>query len=74
MESHKRSIAKAASYRFFGSLITGGIVYAFSGQWDVALGVGVFDATAKMGAYFLHERLWARIKWGAPKPPSDYQI
>lgn len=50
MESHKRSIAKAASYRFFGSLITGGIVYAFSGQWDVALGVGVFDATAKMGA------------------------
>lgn len=73
MESHKRSIAKAASYRFFGSLITGFIAYALSGAWDVALGVGFFDAVAKMAAYFLHERAWARVKWGAPKPP-DYQI
>ena len=39
----------------------------------VALGVGVFDAIAKMGAYFVHERVWAKIKWGAAKPP-DYQI
>ena len=73
MESHKRSIAKAASYRFFGSLITGLIAYALSGAWDVALGVGFFDAVFKMAAYFLHERVWARIKWGAPKQP-DYQI
>jgi uncharacterized membrane protein len=69
LESHKRSIAKAASYRFFGSLLTGLIAYAFSGAWDV----GFFDAVAKMAAYFLHERVWARIKWGAPKPP-EYQI
>ena len=73
MESHKRSIAKAASYRFFGSLLTGGIAYVLTDQWDVALGVGLFDAVAKMGAYFVHERVWARIKWGTPKPP-DYQI
>lgn len=74
MESHKRSIAKAATYRFVGSVMTAAIAYFLSGSWDVALGVGFFDAIAKTGTYFLHERLWARIKWGAPKPPPDYQI
>ncbi len=72
-ESKKRSIAKAASYRFFGSLITAGIAYVFSGKWEIALGIGLFDGVAKMGAYFLHERAWARIKWGSPKRP-DYEI
>jgi len=43
------------------------------GKWDVALGVGLLDGVAKMGAYFLHERLWARVKWGLPKRP-DYEI
>ena len=74
MESHKRSIAKAASYRFIGSLITGGIAFALSGQLNVALGVGFFDAVLKTGVYFFHERAWARIKWGTPKHPPDYQI
>ncbi|MCY4586247.1 MAG: DUF2061 domain-containing protein [Bryobacterales bacterium] len=73
MESHQRSIAKAVSYRFFGSLLTALIAYLFMGAWDVALGVGLLDSVAKTAAYFLHERLWARIKWGAPRPP-DYQI
>lgn len=72
-DSTKRSIAKAVSYRFFGSLITAGIAYFLTGKWDVALGIGLVDGVAKMGAYFLHERVWARIKWGAPKRP-DYEI
>jgi len=73
LESSKRSIAKAVSYRFFGSLFTTGIAWWLSGEWAVGLGVGVLDAVAKMGAYFLHERVWARIKWGTPKYP-DYEI
>ena len=73
MEARKRSIAKAASYRFFGSLITSGIAFLLTGQWDIALGVGALDGVAKMGAYFLHERVWARIPWGMPKRP-DYEI
>ena len=42
-------------------------------EWDVALGVGLLDGVAKIGAYFVHERIWARIKWGVPKRP-DYEI
>lgn len=72
MESQKRSIAKAVSYRFFGSLITAGIAFVLTGKLDVALGIGVLDAVAKMSAYFLHERVWARIRWGTKRP--DYEI
>ena len=73
MEARKRSIAKAASYRFFGSLITAGIAFLLTGEWDIALGVGALDGVTKMAAYFLHERVWARIPWGMPKRP-DYEI
>ncbi len=73
MESTRRSIAKALSYRFFGSLITSAIAYFFSGRWDIALGIGLIDGVFKMAAYFVHERLWARIHWGQPKRP-DYEI
>ena len=42
-------------------------------QWDIAVGVGLADAVAKIAAYFVHERIWAHIKWGEPKRP-DYEI
>jgi adenylylsulfate kinase len=73
MESSKRSIAKALSYRFFGSMVTMFIALIIVGKWDVALGVGLLDGVAKMAGYFLHERIWAQIKWGLPKRP-DYEI
>ena len=72
-ESRKRSIAKAVSYRVLGSLLTAAIALWLSGQWDIALGIGLLDGVAKMGAYFVHERLWARVRWGVPRRP-DYEI
>ncbi len=73
MESRKRSIAKAVSYRFCGSLITAGIAYLLTGKLNIALGVGALDGVVKLAAYFVHERIWARIPWGAAKRP-DYEI
>jgi hypothetical protein len=31
------------------------------------------DVVLKIGAYFIHERLWDRIQFGRPKPP-EYEI
>ena len=73
LEARKRSIAKAVSYRFFGSLITAGIAFLLTRELHIAIGVGALDGVAKMGAYFLHERVWARIPWGMSKRP-DYEI
>ena len=72
-ESRQRSIAKAVSYRVFGSLVTTVIALVLVKEWDVAVGVGLADAVAKIAAYFVHERMWAHIKWGEPKRP-DYEI
>ncbi len=73
MDSHRRSIAKAISYRTMASLITCLIAWSLTGRLTLGLQIGALDAVTKLLGYFLHERLWARIKWGTPKAP-EYEI
>lgn len=73
MDSKSRSIAKAVSYRAFGSLSTGIIFYFLSGDWKLSAGAGLADSVVKLGLYFLHERAWNHINFGRQKPP-EYEI
>lgn len=73
MESHTRSVAKAISYRAFGSVSTGFLFYFLSGDWRLSAGAGVADSIVKLGLYFLHERVWNHIDFGRPKAP-EYEI
>ena len=73
MDSHSRSVAKAFSYRVFGSLATGLLVFSMSGDWKLAASAGIADSVVKLGLYFLHERVWNHIRFGRPKPP-EYEI
>ncbi len=73
MESSGRSIAKAVSYRVLGSACTMVIFYIVSGDIKMSLGAGALDTIAKIGMYFLHERMWNHINFGRPKPP-EYEI
>lgn len=73
MESHARSIAKAISYRIFGSLSTGLLFLLLSGDWRLSLGAGALDSLIKTALYFLHERAWNSIDFGRQKPP-EYEI
>lgn len=73
METHARSIIKAISYRFLGSIVTFGVVLMVTRKLELAAGVGVMDTILKIGAFYFHERLWHRINFGKLKPP-DYQI
>lgn len=73
MESNARSIAKAVSYRLLGSISTALLVYVFSGNAKVSIGVGALDAVVKMALYYLHERLWNHISFGRQRPP-EYEI
>ena len=34
------------------------LVYSFTGELDLSLGVGFFDVLVKLAFYFLHERVW----------------
>ncbi|HEY6170144.1 MAG TPA: DUF2061 domain-containing protein [Verrucomicrobiae bacterium] len=70
METHARSLVKAVSYRCFSSLIvTSSIVYVFTGQWQLSLGIGVAELVVKVFTYFLHERVWTLIPYGRERHP-----
>jgi len=73
MESNSRSIAKAISYRVLGSASTALIVYVFIHDAKLSVGAGLVDSIVKIGAYFVHERIWDHISYGRAKPP-EYEI
>jgi uncharacterized membrane protein len=64
LDTHARALAKAISWRVFGTLGTSAIVLTFTGRWDLALSIGGAETVAKIALYFLHERLWERIAFG----------
>ena len=74
METTRRSFAKAISWRFLATLITGAIVYMLTGKGEFAVTVGLADTTFKFVVYFGHERLWNKIQYGRKKPEPEYYI
>ena len=45
-------------------------VYLFTHKVDVALGFMIVSNIYTTVGYFVHERIWARIKWGAAPTAS----
>ena len=60
----KRSIAKSLTWRALATLTTFVIVYAYTDELALSLGVGAVEVVTKMSLYYLHERFWMRIRWG----------
>ena len=73
METKRRSLAKAFSWRLCAIIITTVLAYALTGEIRFALEIGVLDTAIKIFVYFGHERLWQRIRYGKLEAP-DYQI
>jgi len=63
-EEHKRSAAKTVSWRVIATSTTMILVYVFTGEFELAAGVGIGDVLLKVLFYFLHERAWNRIAFG----------
>ena len=74
METTRRSIAKAVSYRFFGTLTTATLVFLLLGQLELAAAVGILDTLFKIGVYIAHERAWNRISYGREQKQPEYTI
>jgi uncharacterized membrane protein len=64
MVERKRHLAKAVTYRFFGSCGTAVVAYAATGNITLGASIGVLDSVVKIGLYYIHERAWYRIEWG----------
>ena len=62
--TRKRSIVKALTYRVFIVCLDFLAIYVFTHKVEVALGFMIISNVYTTVGYFLHERAWARIKWG----------
>lgn len=70
-----RSIIKAISWRAIGTFDTILISFLIVGNFKFALSIGGVELFTKMVLYYLHERMWNRIKLGKVEvKPIDYQI
>jgi adenylylsulfate kinase len=63
-ESKKRSITKAITWRILATVTTMALVFLFTGEWVLTVGVGLLDMLIKLLAYYVHERAWLRVRWG----------
>jgi len=63
-EKKQRSIVKAITWRFIATLTTMALVFIFTKEWKLSLGVGVLDVVIKLCFYYLHERGWNKVQWG----------
>src|SRR5258708_31486330 len=63
-ESHSRSIAKAVTWRILGTITTSLLVFIFTRRLVLSLTVGALEFLSKIGLFWMHERVWDRIRAG----------
>ncbi len=64
VETKKRSLVKAFSWRILATLTTILIVYLVFHNLKLASIAGGFEFIAKIIVYFIHERVWNKIRFG----------
>jgi uncharacterized membrane protein len=70
-----RSVVKALSWRITATLLIFLGSYLITGKLEQALTIGAFDFIVKLCIYYIHERIWNKIKFGRVKEyPPDYSI
>lgn len=61
MDTHKKSLIKAFTWRAVGSLDTFVLSYFITGQIKMASSIAAIELFSKIILYWIHERVWQRI-------------
>ena len=69
MSLPKRSATKAITWRVTATIDTFIISWLITGRLEWATAIAGVEVLTKVFIYYLHERLWARVKWG--KEPTN---
>ncbi|MCT4645254.1 MAG: DUF2061 domain-containing protein [Carboxylicivirga sp.] len=69
-----RSIIKTISWRVTGTIDTFLVSYLVTSKVGIAASISIVEVFTKLLLYYLHERVWNRIKIGKEKIEPDYQI
>jgi uncharacterized membrane protein len=73
METHARTILKSLTWRMGGLLMTFAAAWAITGKIELAASIGALDTGVKIIAYYFHERMWLKIRFGR-HPKAEYDI
>ncbi len=73
MESHSRTIIKSLTWRCIAFTITTSIAWIITHEVEVAASIGVADTLLKLIAYYGHERVWLKVRFGR-MPRPEYEI
>lgn len=71
MDSSLRTAMKAATWQISGLLVMSLIGYIMTGSLETAGGFAFASAAIGTVSFFVHEKLWARVKWGRNEVPQD---
>ncbi|MCX2719126.1 DUF2061 domain-containing protein [Lentiprolixibacter aurantiacus] len=63
-ERPERSILKSITWRIVGTADTVIISWIVTGELTLAFSIGFVELLSKMILYFVHERVWNRVRWG----------
>ena len=63
-ETRTRSLAKSLTYRGLAILYLLAAVFLFTKKLETAIYVTAAFQLVMVAVYFLHERVWNKIRWG----------
>ena len=61
-DSHIRTIIKAVSWRILAMIITGAVIYVYTGEIKKSGEISVVAGLILTFAYYLHERFWLWVR------------
>ncbi len=56
-----RQVAKTGSYSVMHLAVAMTVAYLLTGDWRIALGIGIVEPLVQTVAYTFHERVWDRF-------------
>ena len=63
-ETKKRSSIKTLTWKVVATLITLSTTYVFTNNFIGSVKITVVAAIIGLISFYIHERIWNRIKWG----------
>ncbi len=60
----KRSFVKAVTFRAVILCSDVAVIFLITHRWDQTAGLVFATNLASTALYFIHERIWSRVRWG----------
>lgn len=64
VETHKRTVVRMITYRLSAWLLTIPVMYWLTGNLEESVGGSILIHALLSVDYYIHERIWLKIKWG----------